>query len=414
MKLFGASIGLLLTLLLMGLAILALYFSPETQTASSLAGRVTGLIITGFLLVYAYAVLSSLVYALLMMFVRARVPVGSRRGANTFLAACYLITTLCYLIFVLPVLLAAYATAAATQKGAMGFLFFALPVLALVNFVVVAIAYINAALAAPAIIPGPGAPLVSTPGELAWRGFMIGMNTGVNMMLGALLLEVILYPLIGFRAHTMALVIGLMLGLVNILASIVQTQPANVRPIIQGVLGWYNWLMPASWNVICVGWVLFCFNLLFHLLISTLPVPFAPFFRIVRVEIHWPTGTIFTEGGVSSNFRFKANPFTGALGSAYDLGGFGYVHAGLNTAALPTITLLPGSAMATGLLLHESGHNLSLAAFGSSFHWIGAIDENVLRGATGTAAAYAERLAQSHVLSGPPPFGTDPVVPMWI
>ena len=42
---------------------------------------------------------------------------------------------------------------------------------------------------------------------------------------------------------------------------------------------------------------------------------------------------------------------------------------------------------------HEAGHTLNLAAFGSVFHLIGALDENAT---TRGANAFSERLAESN------------------
>jgi hypothetical protein len=52
---------------------------------------------------------------------------------------------------------------------------------------------------------------------------------------------------------------------------------------------------------------------------------------------------------------------------------------------------------------HETGHTLSLAAFGSIFHIVGFIDEMV----SGNSA-YSEQLAEGH-----DPSGTGPTLPMW-
>ena len=58
-------------------------------------------------------------------------------------------------------------------------------------------------------------------------------------------------------------------------------------------------------------------------------------------------------------------------------------------------------------LEHEAGHTLNLAAFGSIFHFIGPIDENVTGG---DANAYSKRLAESN-----DPATTQPnIIPMWV
>ncbi len=57
---------------------------------------------------------------------------------------------------------------------------------------------------------------------------------------------------------------------------------------------------------------------------------------------------------------------------------------------------------------HEAGHTLNLAAFGSFFHFIGAIDENVTGGG---ARAFSERVAESN---NPNTVIPGDIVKMWI
>ncbi len=63
---------------------------------------------------------------------------------------------------------------------------------------------------------------------------------------------------------------------------------------------------------------------------------------------------------------------------------------------------------------HETGHTLNVAAFGSIFHFIGAIDENAIQSTP--ANAYAERLADSHDPKAPAKRsgGQDAIIPMWV
>jgi len=81
----------------------------------------------------------------------------------------------------------------------------------------------------------------------------------------------------------------------------------------------------------------------------------------------------------------------------YNLGNFAYIHR--------------NSEFSPSLVQHETGHTLNVAAYGAIFHYIGAIDGNVIPGRK--TRAYAEKLADSHDLTMPPP---DPTMglEMWV
>jgi hypothetical protein len=144
------------------------------------------------------------------------------------------------------------------------------------------------------------------------------------------------------------------------------------NPVYQGILGWSSWLMPMSWLATGVGLVVFVINLIVGFFAHTVPTWFGGSgwdqARINSVSVDWGTGTIVMHGGM----------FTIARGG-YNLGNFAYIHR--------------DSAADASLVGHETGHTLSVAAFGSIFHYIGAIDENVVGRGPG---AYAEQLADSH------------------
>jgi RHS repeat-associated protein len=181
------------------------------------------------------------------------------------------------------------------------------------------------------------------------RGFMIGMNAGLN----AAIATVIFGP-----------GIGLTLGVINFLAAF--DTIAN-NSIYQGILGWSSWLMPMSWLATGIGLINF---------LITLP----SLAGNASVSIDWGTGTIVMSGGWTVP--------SGVLG--YDMGNFAFIPAG--GVETP----------------HETGHTLNNAAFGSIFHFIGAIDENVLRTSADSINAYSEKLAESHA-----PRDSDPILPMW-
>lgn len=177
-------------------------------------------------------------------------------------------------------------------------------------------------------------------GEFA-RGLMIGMNAGLNTMLAG--------PLGA---------IGFLSAFDGIAGS----------PAYQSVLGWSNWVMPMSWMANGLGLLGFVTDL--HAAAFGLNQGQT---HITSISVHWATGTIVTHGGL----------FTVSEGG-YNLGTFVYVHR--------------NSTQTAYLVEHETGHGLSLGAFGSTFHFIGAIDENVFHNQTNYYNAYAERLADSNAL----------------
>ncbi|MBA2277605.1 MAG: RHS repeat-associated core domain-containing protein [Chloroflexia bacterium] len=191
------------------------------------------------------------------------------------------------------------------------------------------------------------------------RGFMIGFNAGLNAIIATALFG----P-----------VVGIALGVVNFLAAF-DTIAGN--SFYQGVLGWSSWLMPMSWLATAVGLVFF--------LLTVIPAIFTlnqvPAVAIDSISIDWGTGSIVTTGGWM---------FLPGFRGGYNLGNFTYI--------------TPGSTVAA----HEAGHVLNVAAFGSIFHFVGAIDENVPPFARGPGA-YAERLAESHDPTGAVP----PWAEMW-
>ena len=98
------------------------------------------------------------------------------------------------------------------------------------------------------------------------------------------------------------------------------------------------------------------------------------------MAVHGRTGTLFLQGGWIANLNREQ--------TAFDMGHFGFVH----------------KDSVSYYMEHETGHTLSLGAFGSVFHLIGFIDEMSAAG----DAAYSEQLAEGH-----DPCGTGPKLPMW-
>jgi RHS repeat-associated protein len=187
------------------------------------------------------------------------------------------------------------------------------------------------------------------------RGFMIGLNAGLN----AILATAIFGP-----------GVGLAVGVLNFMAAI---DEVAANPAYQGMLGWASWLMPMSWLATAVGLIFFVINLIVGFFAHTIPNWLGgsgwDAARINSVSIDWGTGTIVMHGGLLTPVR-----------GGYNLGNFAYIHR--------------DSTFSTSLVAHETGHTLSVAAFGSIFHFVGAIDENVVPGRG--PSAYAEKLADSH------------------
>jgi len=212
-----------------------------------------------------------------------------------------------------------------------------------------------------------GAATVGNSAGEVFRGLLIGSNAGINWAIAF----VVFPKVFGQTAGTiMALVVA---ALVFLSTFGVFSQSR----VFQGLLGYLNWLLPLSWPIVALGFGFFLVSLLGALAIG---LPGVAFFKIQRVVFDWPTGTLFLRGGWISNL----NP----IHTAFNMGNFAFVDASYGAMAID----------------HEAGHTLNLAAFGSLFHLIGALDENVLRGAN----AFSECLAESHV-----PGSGGPSLAMW-
>ena len=192
------------------------------------------------------------------------------------------------------------------------------------------------------------------------RGFMIGFNAGMNAAIGTILFG----P-----------VIGIALGVINFLAAF---DSIAQNDIYKGILGWASWLMPMSWVVTGLGLIFFVINLI---------VAGVTFQQVDRVKIHsisvnWQTGMIIMEGGL---ITYPPGGF--------NMGNFSFYGEGH-----------------TDVIDHELGHGLSLGAFGWVFHFIGAIDENLVQ--ENMHDAYSEHLAESNQATPdhPPP---TPALDMW-
>jgi len=201
------------------------------------------------------------------------------------------------------------------------------------------------------------------------RGFLIGFNAGMNAAIATALFG----P-----------VVGVALGVINFLAVF---DGVAQNSVYKGILGWTTWLMPMAWLATAVGLVIFVINVVVAFFTVTIPGWFGgsgwAAARIDSVSIDWGTGTIVMAGGLIA-------PAGGADG--FNLGKFVYIAQGKGGDA--------------ALIAHEVGHGLSVGAFGSLFHFVGALDEN-WPGNRGQNA-YAEELAESNA-NRP----GRPTVPLW-
>lgn len=192
-----------------------------------------------------------------------------------------------------------------------------------------------------------------TPLGEGFRGAIIGLNAGVNMIL--------LFQITGNW-----IVAGALGGVVFLSAFLFISRHSWYHPF----LGWTNWLLPMSWAVTYIGLFIYVINLL------VAPIGYLhPLLRGVRVRLYidLPTSTFTMYGGL-------IRPFKGFSG--LNMGNFIFINPGWEH-----------------LLRHEIGHLFSLAAMGSVFHYIGGIDENYLQ--TNYWEAYAEYLAESYNQAGP-------------
>jgi len=199
------------------------------------------------------------------------------------------------------------------------------------------------------------------------RGLLIGTNAAVNFAVAS-----VVFP--GVFGPDAGIVLAIIVAAIPFLSTF---GVVSRNGVYQGLLGYLNWLLPLSWLIVALGFTFFLLCLLGALVVG---LPGVKFFKIERVVFEWKTGTLFTRGGWISNL----NP----IDTAFNMGNFAFVDVAYTDMAID----------------HEAGHTLNLAVFGSLFHLIGAIDENVLRGAN----AFSECLAESHV-----PGSSEPVLSMW-
>ncbi len=205
------------------------------------------------------------------------------------------------------------------------------------------------------------------------RGFMIGFNSGLNGPIGA----------IGFLAT---------------FDGIAQNS------VYKGILGWSSWLMPMSWIATGAGLVFFTINIIFAIGSQDWRAA-----RIEKLTIDWKTGSIVMVGGTVRN------------DSAFNMGNFVFINPNSvghynedPTQNYAQRDYKMDQGLYEGILAHETGHTLSIAAFGSFFGIADFFGENVFGSGRHD---YGEEIAESNanrVLPGELPGGERrPTIPMW-
>lgn len=266
----------------------------------------------------------------------------------------------------------------------------------IVQFIVVLILYIVAAIATP---PVQGAVTTNFVEELC-RGAMIGINACANTLYAAALYPVIallmggLVP--GAVGALLAPFFAVALGVITFLC-VFPGLTGNFA--FEAILGWSSWFMPMSWPLQIIGFIVF----LIGLIASFFGRPFA------ALGNWWP-GAVARHGFL---FNFGSSAFT--------IGNFTIVSGSLSRAS-PEIVLTPtgpaaGFVTALGVVAHETGHTLVTAALGFLFAVIGFVHERALALFTGLGGqAYIEFLCEGvRRMSGDPTqlSNANPWVAMW-
>jgi hypothetical protein len=190
------------------------------------------------------------------------------------------------------------------------------------------------------------------------RGGLVGFNAGLNAVLLVAIWEGLF-------------VVALILAGLNVLAAF---RPASTFKPYQFLLGALNFVLPMSWPAIALGIALALFNLLGGLLGK-----WVPYFKLLDASFSWVPICVSIKGGFVSNLNYAKTAFN------------------------MSIVTFTAAASASSHERHEAGHCLNVAAFGTLFHLIGAIDENILRRGQN---AFAELIANSNAAS-------PPNIPMW-
>jgi hypothetical protein len=265
---------------------------------------------------------------------------------------------------------------------------------AFLTAIVYLVAYVVATAAvAPLITPPPGIALADAPGELAARGFTVGLTAALNLSLLYLLLPICLVGASpGFFCTVLSAALITVppwfwpvLPVAVLLVHWLCAFPAISRnPFFQVLVGWISWIAPMSYIATGVGFLLFLVNLPFALIA----------FGLGAFRINFLSATIETTGGIQSTVaRAFGYPGAATAVGAYSLGNFNFVVPA--TVGPQTGLLSQSNFVGPTISAHEIGHTLNTSAMGGVVLWINAIDENIPPFRRG-ALAYGELLAESH------------------
>ena len=385
MNVVGGVVGLVVGILF--IAIVLAPFAVPVPTVLHLLLRPVMIVSYAIVLITLYAIFSSLITTAIGAAFTASLPTASVFPAYWALSVLYLIVTVLWvLFFFLPSVVAITAVGVGSlgPQFVPAFSFLALPQAALLFLMLFAPLHIIVTVVLYLVADSVGA---SSDVERFVRGLMVGFNAAFNGYFGGLFFAG-LVPALVPGLPILFTIIGVFLAVITLLAATTQPGWNAWNPIVKTVIGWSTPFLPTAWPVVMLGWLLYFCNHVVNALVGWRA--FGGFYSIRRFSFWF--GTQFTEGGVVANSSLTKPPNT--PGTGWDMGPFAFIVAmrAANLAVPPT------GAVFTDLptMQHEAGHNLNLGAFGSWFHLIGAIDENVPPFARDTDA-YAEQLAESNV-----------------
>ncbi|MEX2153784.1 MAG: hypothetical protein WD825_10640 [Gemmatimonadaceae bacterium] len=265
---------------------------------------------------------------------------------------------------VLPVLLAPLAIGLSTGT--------ALLIGLLSLFIATAIGYALAAvgtlgpIAATPLSPTATSPLPPAPLELFMRGFLIGMAASINFAGWSIILG---NPIVGAVAALITLGAAIP-GLSAVLA-------------YQILLGWTSIFMPMGYLFLIIPFGLILF------LLAVFPAIASGGPGALRFDVR--TFTFEVTGGAFIGFMLSITP---APFAGFNMGPFVFLSLPAVVPPPPVTTVQTPFAV-PGLSSHETGHTLNLAAFGSAYHWMNALDQNIPPLAR-RSLAYGELTAESH------------------
>jgi hypothetical protein len=385
MNVVGGVVGLVVGVLF--IAIVLAPFAVPIPTMLLLVLRPVMIVSYAIVLITVYAILSSLMTTALGAAFTAFLPTASVFPAYWALSVLYLIVTVLWvLFFFLPSVVAITAGSVASLGPPIGpsALSISLPQAALLFLIILAPLHIIVTVVLYLVADSVGA---SSDVERFVRGLMVGFNAALNGFFGALFLAG-LAPAIGPGFPLLFMIFGIYPAVITLLAATTQPGWNAWNPIVKTVIGWSTPFLPTAWPVVMLGWVLYFCNHVVNALVGWRAL--GGFYSIRRFSFWF--GTQFIEGGVVANSSLTKPP--NSPGEGWNLGSFAFITAmsAANLAVPPTGTVFTNLPT----MQHEAGHNLNLGAFGSWFHLVGAIDENVPPFARHTDA-YAEQLAESNV-----------------